>query len=97
MGLKFGRGTPRTEQTTVDGVSVSRRSARVSTEQQFMKITLKWDGESGDGKRAFVVAKENDGYQDVRIELDTDDCDKKHARKVMNEIIRRCNRANKKP
>lgn len=60
-----------------------------------MKITLKWDGESGDGKRAFVVAKENDGFQDLRIEVDTDDCDGEHAKKMMSEVIRRCNAANK--
>lgn len=61
-----------------------------------MKITLKWDGYSGDGKCAFVVAKENDGFKDLRIELDTDDCDLKHAKKMMMEVIRRCNRANAK-
>ena len=59
-----------------------------------MKITLKWDGEAGDGKRAFVVAEENDGWQDLRIEVDTDDCDGKHAKAMMEEVIRRCNAAN---
>ncbi len=60
-----------------------------------MKITLKWDGESGDGKCAYVVAKENDGWQDLRIEVDTDDCDGEHAKAMMQEVIDRCNRANK--
>lgn len=59
-----------------------------------MKITLKWDGSTGDGKRAFVVAEENDGWNDLRIELDTDDCNSSHARTVMQEIIDRVNRAN---
>lgn len=59
-----------------------------------MKVTLKWDGASGDGKRAFVVAKENDGWKDLRIEVDTDDCDGEHARKMMQEVINRCNREN---
>ena len=59
-----------------------------------MKITLKWDGDSGDGKRAFVVAKENDGWKDLRLELDTDDCDGEHAKKIMREIMRRVNRGN---
>ena len=59
-----------------------------------LKITLKWDGETGDGKRAFVVAEENDGYKDLRIEVDTDDCDGKHAKKLMKEVMRRCNAAN---
>ena len=62
-----------------------------------MKITLKWDGEAGDGKRAFVVAEENDGFRDLRIEVDTDDCDSKHAKKMMQEVIDRCNAANAKP
>lgn len=32
------------------------------------------DGDSGDGKRMFIVARNNDGYQDLRIAIDTDDC-----------------------
>jgi hypothetical protein len=59
-----------------------------------VKITLKWDGVAGDGKRAFVVAEENDGWKDLRIEVDTDDCDGDHARAVMQEIIARVNRQN---
>lgn len=59
-----------------------------------MKITLEWDGETGDGKRAFIVAKENNGWKDIRLELDTDDCDSRYAKKAMEEIIRRCNAAN---
>ena len=61
-----------------------------------MKITLQWDGGLADGKRAFVVAKENDGWQDLRIEVDTDDCDGAYAKKMMREVIRRCNAANPK-
>lgn len=58
-----------------------------------MKVTLKWDGDSGDRKRAFVVAEENDGWQDLRIEVDTDDCDREHAMKMMQEVIDRCSSA----
>lgn len=58
-----------------------------------MNITLKWDGNSGDGKRAFVVAQENDGWQDLRIEVDTDDCDRQHALTAMQEVMNRCNAA----
>ena len=56
-----------------------------------MNITLKWDSNSGDGKRAFVVAEQNDGWQDLRIEVDTDDCDRAHAKAAMQEVINRCN------
>jgi len=60
-----------------------------------MKLTLKWDGETGDGKRAFVIAEENDGWKDLRIEIDTDDCDGENAKAMMQEVIDRCNRANR--
>lgn len=56
-------------------------------------VTLQWDGGTGDGKRAFVVAKENDGWKDLRIEVDTDDCDRKHAKAMMQVVIDRCNQA----
>lgn len=59
-----------------------------------MNLTLKWEGESGDGKRAFVVADQNDGWRDLRIEVDTDDCDSDAARAIMQEVIDRCNQAN---
>jgi hypothetical protein len=41
-----------------------------------------------------VIAEENDGWNDLRIEVDTDDCDSKNAKDMMNEVIRRCNAAN---
>jgi hypothetical protein len=59
-----------------------------------MKLTLKWNGDSGDGKRSFVVAEENDGWKDLRIEVDTDDCDSEYAKKTMQEVINRCNKTN---
>ncbi len=59
-----------------------------------MKLTLKWDGVTGDGKRAFIIAEENDGWKDLRIEVDTDDCDSEHAKEMAQEVIDRCNRAN---
>lgn len=58
-----------------------------------MNLTLKWAGNSGDGKRAFVVAEQNDGWQDLRIEVDTADCDGEHAKAMMQEVIDRCNAA----
>jgi len=59
-----------------------------------MKLTLKWAGKTGDGKRAYVVAEQNDGWNDLRIEIDTDDCDRLNAFRMMQEVIDRCNRAN---
>ena len=59
-----------------------------------MDLTLKWDGELGDGKCAFVVADQNDGWYDLRIEVDLDDCDREHARAAMQEVIDRVNAAN---
>lgn len=59
-----------------------------------MNLTLRWHGKAGDGKAAFVVADQNDGWKDLRIELDTDDCDSDFARAAMQEIIDRVNRAN---
>jgi len=59
-----------------------------------MDLKLKWDGNTGDGKRAFVVAESNDGWQDLRIEVDTDDCDSEFAKAAMQEVIDRVNAAN---
>jgi len=42
--------------------------------------------DSGDGKRMFFVADNNDGWQDLRLELSTDDCDKNYAKQWMNRI-----------
>lgn len=55
------------------------------------KGKLKLDGESGDNKRAFVIHSANDGYMDLRIEVDTDDCDRAYATAMMREMIRRWN------
>jgi hypothetical protein len=54
---------------------------------------LKLDGDSGDGKRQFVVANNNNGWEDLRIEVDTDDCDSKYAKAFMNHIIKVVNAA----
>lgn len=59
-----------------------------------MNLTLSWAGKSGDGKRAFVEAEQNDGWRDLRIEVDTDDCDGEYARAAMQEVITRVNAAN---
>ncbi len=42
---------------------------------------------SGDGKRMFLVASTNDGWEDLRIEIDTDDCDSKHAKLWAKRIM----------
>lgn len=47
------------------------------------KGILKLDGDSDDGKRAFVVHSANDGWNDLRIEFDTDDCDREYAKRMM--------------
>lgn len=62
-----------------------------------MNLTLKWDGDTGDGKRAFVVAEQNDGWNDLRIEVDTDDCNSEFARRAMQTVIDRVNAANMEP
>ena len=54
-------------------------------------LTLIWEGKSGDGKSAFVVADQNDGWEDLRIEVDTDDCDSEFARTAMQIVIDRVN------
>jgi hypothetical protein len=59
--------------------------------EQPLSVTLKWDGSAGDGKRSYVVAEENDGWQDLRIEVDTDDCDGDHAKRAMQAVIDRVN------
>jgi hypothetical protein len=61
-----------------------------------MNLTLKWEGGAGDGKCAYVVADQNDGWQDLRIEVDTDDCDSDFARQAMQTVIDRVNAANEK-
>jgi len=45
------------------------------------------DDVSGDGKRMFLSADTNDGWMDLRIEIDTDDCDSEHAKKWAERII----------
>lgn len=49
---------------------------------------LKDDGNTGDHKAAFVVADNNDGWKDVRIEIDTDDCDSNHALAFKKALIK---------
>jgi hypothetical protein len=58
---------------------------------QVPRVTLEWTNLSGDGKRAYVEAIENDGWADLRIEVDTDDCDGGHAKAAMQVVIDRCN------
>lgn len=61
-----------------------------------MNLTLKWGGlfDRSD-KEAYVVAEQNDGWHELRITLDIDDCDKDSAREMMQVVIDRCNAANK--
>lgn len=44
-------------------------------------------GSSDDGKRLFIEADTNDGWQDLRIEVDTDDCDSKYAKAWADRLI----------
>jgi len=59
-------------------------------------LKLKWEGKSGDGKSASVVAVQNDGWRDLRITVDTDDVDSDFAIAAMQEVIDRVNAAGKK-
>lgn len=52
---------------------------------------LKYDGNSGDDKRLFIVHQSNDGYEDLRIEIDNDDVDHKYVKIMAKELIRRWN------
>lgn len=54
--------------------------------KQFGK--LKDDGDTGDYKRTFIVSDKNDGWRDVRIEIDTDDCDSDHAKAFKKALIK---------
>lgn len=49
---------------------------------------LKDDGNTGDGKRTFVIDDRNDGWKDIRIEIDTDDCDSAHAKAFKKALIK---------
>lgn len=81
------------------GFALKERLAAESgkeTEAEFNmteKITLRWDGDTGDGKSAFVVADQNDGWEDLRITVDTDDCDSDFARAAMHYVIDTVNAA----
>lgn len=48
---------------------------------------LSIDGSSGDGKRLYMSADTNDGWKDLRIEIDTDDCDDEHAKMWAKRIV----------
>ena len=49
--------------------------------------TLKKDGRSCDRKLAYYSALQNDGWHDIHLELDTDDCDGDFAMSQMERII----------
>lgn len=59
------------------------------------KGKLKFDGETGDGKAMFIVHSSNDGYYDLRIEIDTDDVNSRFAKRMARELVRRWNSAEK--
>lgn len=67
------------------------------SENKYSDLRLKWVGKSGDGKCAFVEGTLNDGWCDLRIEVDTDDCDSKAAKAMMQIVIDRCNAAASTP
>ncbi len=52
---------------------------------------IKTDGDSGDGKRQFVVGEFNDGFHDLRIVVVSDDCVSKFAKQCVKELILRWN------
>jgi hypothetical protein len=55
-------------------------------------LTLRWDGTPNPmDKVAYVSAVQNDGYHDLRIEVDIDDCDFASAVAMMQEVINRVN------
>jgi hypothetical protein len=49
---------------------------------------LEDDGDARDQKAVFVVSDANDGWQDIRLEIDTDDCDRDHALAFKRALIR---------
>lgn len=60
------------------------------TDEQLNKIAtgrIEMSGGSGDGKRIFLSADNNDGWEDLRIEIDTDDCDSAYAKAWAQRII----------
>ena len=60
------------------------------TKEQTAKIVngkIVTDGDSGDRKRTFLVCNKNDGWEDLRIEIDTDDCDYDYAKAWAKRIM----------
>lgn len=53
------------------------------------------DGDSGDYKRAFYCAETDNEDLDLRIEVDTDDCDARRAKAAMKVVIRALNEYNR--
>ncbi len=59
-----------------------------------MNITLRWDHKWQPGdKSVSVTSEQNDGWCDLRIEVDTDDCDREYACKAMQYVIDTVNAA----
>lgn len=54
---------------------------------QIVNMKLCTDGGTGDGKRMFIVAENNDGWQDLRIEVDTDDVDSTYAKAAAQRVV----------
>lgn len=52
------------------------------------KGKLKYNGESGDGKRAFI---RHTGSETLGIEIDTDDVNHDEVKPMIKELIRRWN------
>lgn len=67
------------------------------TQETFNQLNSLWeksikgklfsDGASGDGKREFVTSTSDDGWEILRIEIDTDDCDSQVANASKNFLI----------
>lgn len=54
--------------------------------QRFGK--LKDDGDTGDHKRTFVVDDTGDSWKRIAIEINTDDCCRKHAKAFKKALIK---------
>lgn len=45
------------------------------------------DGDSGDRKATFLISEGEDNWKEIRIEIDTDDCDRQHALAFKKALI----------
>jgi hypothetical protein len=55
--------------------------------EKIVNLKLQTDGDTGDGKRMFIIGNNNDGWEDLRIEVDTDDVDSDYAKAAAKRVI----------